>query len=419
MRAGTTRPRPFWRSLTPIVAALSLAACDDDPGTGPEPGPCDHPDACVVAGPDLVVRTPVVLWPDAVAVDSETGLSVIDPATPINVEFTVLNRGDVATDTTTLTVGIPAGNSVGIAAAIPSLGPGERYTDTVSVTTPDDIGFRMDTVRIAASLDPFSIADDPLYGNDHNRSDAFHVALPVLVAALDLPTTELRAGDTYEFGISIENRSRHASAAAARVAFCWYAFDHGCGVSGVGAPFGLLDMPALGPGETWSLTQDVTIGVDAGFPWDPWSFSMYVCVGPVDAELDDFGAGDETFSTHCIPDAVEINSFPNIPAMCDVAVVAADTLLTDAVVADCLAHDEFDARDVFAVDAVAGEEYEITGSAFSGAVDDHGRELEMNFVGTTEDDRAVYRLVMEHTERIYLLAFTRNDDYSIELRRVP
>ncbi|MGD8279224.1 MAG: hypothetical protein PVH00_14395, partial [Gemmatimonadota bacterium] len=212
-----------------LLALAAFSACEGTEVLAPDlPEDCAFPRACQVAGVDLVVEPPRFLVTAEHARDPLTGHVVLAAGESVPIAVTVWNRGDLASDSATLSL-YPY-SSVGSSAVlqIPPLRPGELSTDTLVWRVPAGIIAWSDTTWLHAELQELQRSEDPLNGNDGSDSDTVIVALPVLQATLVFPDT-VRAEVPFPATVTIRNLSRFADLTPRAMAFCLVDFDVGCG----------------------------------------------------------------------------------------------------------------------------------------------------------------------------------------------
>ena len=389
------------RLVVAVPLVLSFAACNE---SGPT-DPCSADFACQVSGQDLVVEAPAVLWPEAQPVDDVTGYRVVQPGDSLDVEVRVLNRGDETSASADFVLFAEGEPSDVLEATVPALAPGAEYVDTLRVAAPEFLYNDRDTSFVRLVIE--SPDEDPVHANDEAASGTFHVALPVLHAQVIAPDS-MRIGETYEISVTIENTGRHASLPAGQIYFCLFDFDAGCGVSGLGVPFGVSARPAIAAGDDWTWTGDVEIPVESSFWEEPLDMSLNVCLAASGETVEDIA--DHLFGYTCVRDWTQVTALPNPEATCSVVAIAADTVVSSTLAPDC-ANETGQTWHVFRFDADAGVQYEVrlTGGAIA-IIDGNG----VGVADFVELDGAASVYAVETTEDgpVYLMGL---GDFTLEL----
>ena len=264
-----------------ILLSMGLVACGEAEVLSPDlPQGCDVPRACQVEGIDLVVDSPRLLLDEGHLRDDLTGRAVLMPGEPFSFVVAVWNRGSVSSEPTSLT-------GPGIDAAVPALAPGQTFADTLETAAPTYLAFWSNSVVLRAGTAALQAGEDPLHANDSNESEPYIVALPVIHADLMFPDS-VTAEQPFTATVTLHNTSRYGAFEPSRMAFCLFDFDVGCG-SWSGAPFGLTDVPAVAPDDSWTTELEVTIPLHEDY--ETWDWLLVACIANANpaATLDDFG----------------------------------------------------------------------------------------------------------------------------------
>lgn len=283
------------------VTVLFVVGCGDPAVLAPDlPEGCAAPRACQVTGVDLVVEPPVLLLTAGHPRDAVTGRAILMPGEPFSWEVNVWNRGDARSTAVRLDSYHP-GMALPDAVALPPLDPGELFTDTLVADAPSSFRLRRDTMWLTASISDRHPTEDPLYGNDRSHSEVFMVALPVIRATLAFPDTA-REGEPLIASVTIRNLSRLAAFEPAAMAFCLFDYDVGCGVGGIGSPFGVTAVPGIDAGASW--TTEITVTISDHSPYSPWNWNLVACFADAGATLDTFRDYE---ARKCVSDGREIH----------------------------------------------------------------------------------------------------------------
>lgn len=262
--------RPIKASAVLVFLTLILASCGDPAG------PCDHRFACEVTGVDLYVPELNVVTDQR---DPTTGLGIAD-GSPVELEFTVRNRGDSTSAPASLVLrfghvstGVTSDSTLpqhpADTVAIPPLRPGESYQHH----TVFDTWERKDNPRQAYEYNTddtsFGVAEllvaDRDSSNNRRLSASVHVRVALLDMKLVVPDTALWVGRPFPARLTITNVSRHGALPAAGVGFwlCEVAGPSHCDVAG-DMGFGTHDMTLIPPGGRYDRDLTLTVPSAAG-----------------------------------------------------------------------------------------------------------------------------------------------------------
>lgn len=363
------------RIVVLAVAALATLACGDTITVRPDvPEACAQPLACRVSGVDLVVDAPRLLEPTNPQLDSLTGRPVFDPGDSLTVETRVWNRGDEASEAASYRLYSVIGySSTSQDFGVPALAPGEAWLDTLVTALPADVHMASDT--IAVGVVELEAQDDPVYDNDRAQLDGF-VRLGIIRVDIELPDTapvvqvrtrtgdftRLRVDHAFPMTVTVRNESRFGTLPARDLWFCGWDYDFGCGAR-VGAPFFGMEVPAIGPGEEWTTTADVSIPGVGYYADETFLWSLSACFAAPGAVVEYFG--DFT----CRPSNVLVETIPNYEVTCTVPLLAPDTTVTNLDGFDCDWYYQ-----VWGVDVAAGDTVAIETTGFVELHDADGGE---------------------------------------------
>jgi hypothetical protein len=225
--------------------------------------------------------------------DPVRGMYVLQPGESFSVVVKVWNRGDRTSEADSLWAGT-------YRIAIPPLSPGAMIVDTLAFEAPETLDLYTDETTVHASL--FYAADqDPLQGNDAASSETFIVAVPAVRATLVFPDT-IYSAVPFTATVTLRNISL-VPLPGHVLTFCMFDFDIGCGVSDVGTPFHLEQVPIIPPGGTWTRTLTVTMPASATGDYADFSWRLAACFGRVEATIEEL---TDWHNRNCVPDYIDI-----------------------------------------------------------------------------------------------------------------
>ena len=251
--------------LSVLALGLALAACRDDPA-----GPCARGFACQVAGVDLFVERLEIV---AAERDPETGLGIIEPS-PVEIEFSVANRGDTISEPAILVLrygsnpgypGSPGSLAPDDSVQIPPLGPGERHEQRVVIESPEwavrpqlAALTRGDRWHATAVL----LVQDADTANNRAQSADVHVKIPVVDLSFSFEDTALWVSQPFKMHLTITNRSRHGALPASSVGFFLVEWDYVIST----VAFGTHDVPAVAPESEYE--EELLITISPAATWN-------------------------------------------------------------------------------------------------------------------------------------------------------
>jgi hypothetical protein len=253
------------RAHKAAVAVLMLAACTHDGGN------CGPTADCVAPAADLEVTAVTVGSP--ARTHPVTGLRVVDS---LSVTYTVRNAGPIASDTTVVRISM-SGVSLERSDTLLPVAAGQSVTQTATFAT-DRLYFEgnYQSDKFVASV-ALETADTDASADNRRTSDSAHLALPILkVTVQRLIEPRVRVNDPIRMSVTIANLSAIAPARDMHVRHCLWDYDVACW-AGNWTAFGSTPVPDVGPGETKTITYTTAIpetGAENGYLF----YSMSVCV---------------------------------------------------------------------------------------------------------------------------------------------
>jgi hypothetical protein len=245
-----------------------FAACTNDGGS------CGPTADCVAQAADLEVTAVTVGSP--ARTHPVTGLRVVDS---LRITYTVRNAGALVSDTTRLVVSAGNGWQYERADTVPPLAPGQSVTRSTLVPA-DRVFFHADyfSDKFAATIRLETSYTDAA-ANNTRTSDSAHLALPILrVTVQRVAEPRVRVNDPIRMTVTVANLSAVAAARDIHLRHCLWDYDVGCWAPHWTA-FGNTPLPDMGPGETKTISYTTAIpptAVEHGF----LHYGMAVCVTP-------------------------------------------------------------------------------------------------------------------------------------------
>ena len=242
-----------------------VTACTHDGGN------CGPTADCITPSADLEVTAVTVGSP--ARTHPVTGLRVVDS---LRVTYTVRNAGTASSDTTrALVSALPSHERLD---TLLPLAPGESVTRNTLLPLNRIYfygGWESDKFAAMVGLEP----RDANAANDHRTSDTAHLALPILkVTAQLIAEPRVRVNDPIRMSVTIANLSAVAPARDIQLRHCLSDFDVSCW-AGYWTAFGDTPLPDIGAGETRTVSYTTAIsqtGAEDGYLY----YGMAVCVTP-------------------------------------------------------------------------------------------------------------------------------------------
>lgn len=391
------------RILTPGACLLVLFGCTETTDECGPSGVCDLLDLEVTA----VTIGPVT------GTHPITNLSVVDS---INVTYTVRNAGRLATEPT----GVSVRAFSDAADTVPALARGQSVTRVVALRNlAAFLEGGPDADRFAATV-TLAPADDDA-DNNELASDTAHLARPILtVAPQRITEPRFRVNDPVRMSITVTNSSALVAARDIQLRHCLWDFDIACW-AGNWTAFGTVPVADLAPGESRTIKYTTAVTPTAAWQDLYGGYGFGVCVTP----RSDNGAY-RLFSTlfdgtWICGSAGLIELWPDYESCAPPLLGETPVVLTAP---NCGIYPtpaqpgnwEFFLTSnlfyVFALDAVAGQSYSITGVADHSITNATGRP-------TTDTDPVTQQVRFERTGRYYFLIRAPSGDHSASARPVP
>ena len=294
----------------------------------------------------------------------------------------------------------------GLLDTLPPLAAGQSVTRSTIVPSKrlyfDDY-HPSDKVAATVSLET---SDADATWNNQRTSDTAHLALPILkVTAQRLAEPRVRVNDPIRMSVTITNLSALVPARDIQLRHCMWDYDVGC-FSGNWTAFGNTPLPDIAAGETKTINYTTAISetaVEENYP----GYSMTVCV-TAGAENQAYRPFDSVANGTWICDSAgRIEVMPDYEACAPPVLGAQPVTLTTHNCglypmptepgnwAFAVARKRFY---VFALDAVGGVTYELTGL--------EGGRARLNTGYTAADlAPAADRVRFERTDRYYIVVY--------------
>lgn len=383
-----------------------LAACTNDGGT------CGPTADCVIPGADLEVTAVTVGSPGRT--HPVTGLRVVDS---LRVTYTVRNAGTASSEKTlALVAALQTSEALD---TIAPLAPGASVTRSTLLPLERlyfDGAWATDKFAAMVGLQPLDINT----ANNQRTSDTAHLALPILKVTMQhVAEPRVRVNDPLRMTATVTNLSAVATARDIQLRHCMWDFDVGCWAANWTA-FGNTPLPDVGPGETKTISYTTAIpqtGVENGY----FYHSMAVCITSR-ADTQPYRSFDSLHDgTWICGSAGLIEVLPDYEACNPPLLGAQPATLT---VPNCgiypmptdpgnwtaiLAQKRFY---VFALDAVGGQTYQVTGLPERSEFQANGRRAE-------DLEPAAGLVRFERTGRYYFIVYAPAGVFTATATVVP
>lgn len=346
------------RKSSVLLVAVLLAACEDTPVA---PTGCDVAGACVVEGVDLAIERARLIFEADQPYSAAVGAHVVAPGDSFVLGFTVFNRG---TEPSAPVWVLSSAHADPV--EIPALQPGERFIARTTLTAPDipfsattNQSVRLQFICPTGAVAPAGACSDstPWYydaawENDEAYGMDYHLRVPVLSFEVDVADT-IQALVPYHLTVRITNESPFVALHESTVfGFCFADEGYGC----ASAAGGLVEAPPIMARETRTIVTRLVVPHEPVWIDFPDDGAILPCLLPAATSG---SPGDGDMASAC-GQWVRVAVLPNPQAACDPQLLTPpDTFLPGSGEPDCRHGDDHYWLAVHALDAVAGETYEL------------------------------------------------------------